>query len=296
MTRRPVLAPGLTIRQRTSDELQIGLTDRHRLTVADTAAVRRTLAVLGRGETPRHDPETRKALRMLAPALRDGDTLLRPGMPASEVAAVSLLHPRSGRARLQARSGSRVATIGDLDDRATTEWFLVRSGLVTSAPGDRPTVALVLSVGPLSRTTSDALVRDAVPHLIVEAVESDVVVGPFVVPGRTACLRCLDAHRAAEDPWHPVLVGTVPQIARHDGVTAPLHSAMVTTALSWAVADLVRYVEGDRPTTWSATVTVAPDRSSLVPRPWLRHPACGCSWAGPDEPAIDQGRSATMGL
>ncbi len=297
MTRRPVLAPGLTVRQRTSDELQIGLTDRHRLRVADTPAVRRTLAALGRGEAPRQDLETRHALRMLTPALRDGDTLLLPGIPASEAAAVSLLHPRSGPARLRARAASRIAVVGSLGDEEGYDAgsFLARSGLVTVAPTDRPEAVLALSSGPLDRGISDRLVRDDVPHLVVEVVESDVVVGPFVVPGRTACLRCLDAHRSSEDPLHPVLVGAVPEVPRHDGVAVPRSAAMVTMALSWATADLVRYVEGDRPATWSATVAFTPGRSGIAPVRWFRHPACGCSWSALAESATQLSRSARMG-
>ncbi len=38
------------------------------------------------------------------------------------------------------------------------------------------------------------------PHLMVRLTEGDAVVGPFVVPGRTACLRCLDAHHADGRP------------------------------------------------------------------------------------------------
>lgn len=292
MTRRPVLAPGLTVRRRTAADLQIGLTGRHRLRVADTPAVRRTLAVLGRGEAPRTDRETRQALAALAPALRDGDTLVQPGIPASEVAAVSLLHPRSAPARLQARRASRIGVLGGLGSLGTeAEPFLTRSGLAL-VPADEAEILLVLAAGPLDRGTSDRLVRDGLPHLLVEAIESDVVVGPFVVPGRTACLRCLDAHRAAADPLHPALVSLPPDQPRQDGVAAPLHAAMATLALSWAVADLVRYVEGERPGTWSATVTCAPDRSTIAPVGWLRHPACGCSWAVSRSTDVD--RSATM--
>lgn len=296
MTRRPVLAPGLTVLQRTSDELQIGLTGRHRLRVADTPAVRRTLAVLTRGEAPRSDPETRQALRALAPALRDGDMLGLPGITASEVAAVGLLHPRSGPARLRARRSARIAVLGSLGSDAALDAgaYLSRSGLGVVGLADGPDALLVLSAGPVPRDLSDELVRNGVVHLVVEAVESELVVGPFVVPGSTACVRCLDAHRSVDDPWHPALVGAEPEVARRDGVPSPLHAAMATLALSWAAADMVRYAEGDRPATWSATVTVAPDRSALAPVPWLRHPACGCSWSGAGEPATDQGASATM--
>ena len=36
--------------------------------------------------------------------------------------------------------------------------------------------------------------------------------------------------------------------------------------------------EGDRPATWSATLTLGADLA-LPRRDWPRHPHCGCSWA-----------------
>jgi len=283
LPRRPVLAPGLSVLQRRGGELQIGLTERHRLRIADTPAVRRTLAVLSRGEAPRTDLETRRALAALEPALRDGDTLVQPGIPAAEVAAVSLLHPDSAPERLRARRTSRIAVLGDLS--IDPEPFLAGSGLGVVPADERPDVTLVLSCGPLDRELSDRLVRDRRPHLVVEAVESEIVLGPFVVPGRTACLRCLDAHQATEDPLHPALVTAPPQTERRDGVALPVHAAMAAMALGWATADLVRYVEGDQPASWSATVTFAPHRPAITPSPWLRHPGCGCSWAEAAEEA-----------
>lgn len=280
LPRRPVLAPGLTVLQRRGDELQIGLTERHRLRVPDTPAVRRTLSVLGRGEAPRTDLETRRALAALAPVLRDGDTLGQPGIPASEVAAVSLLRPGSASERLRARRSSRIAVLGDLG--SDPDPLLVASGLgpVVDGPAD---VTLLLSRGPLDRELSDRLVREGAAHLVVEAVESEVVLGPFVVPGRTACPRCLDLHQTSDDPLYPALISAQPQTQRRDGVAAPVHAAMAAMALGWAVADLVRYVEGDRPASWSATVTFAPDRPMIAPSPWLRHPGCGCSWSSVGE-------------
>lgn len=292
MTRRPVLAPGLHVRQRGSAELQVGLTEQHRLRLTDSPGLRRTLAVLARGEAPRSDRETQRALRMLAPVLRDGGTLVHPGVPAGEVAAVSLLHPRTATARLQARRSARVAVLGDLGIDPVP--FLERSGL---RPCDDPAygdVVLALATGPLDRQLSDRLHRSHTPHLVVEAIESQIVLGPFVVPGRTACLRCLDAHLSAADPQHQSLVNTAPGTLRNDGVAAPVHAGSAAMALGWAVTDLVRFLEGDRPASWSATVTFTPAQPSIHPTPWPRHPACGCSWPGDPVAPPSQGRSVTL--
>jgi len=44
-----------------------------------------------------------------------------------------------------------------------------------------------------------------VPQLVVRMADELGLVGPLVLPGRTACLRCLDLHRAAADPHWPTV-------------------------------------------------------------------------------------------
>jgi len=113
------------------------------------------------------------------------------------------------------------------------------------------------------------------------ATVTALVIGPFVVPGRTACLRCVDAHRTDADPSWPLLVRQYAAASirdRVDGAPEPVDPLLAALALAWAARDLATYVDGRRPSTWSATITVQPDLSELETRSWLRHPACGCSW------------------
>ena len=65
---------------------------------------------------------------------------------------------------------------------------------------------LVAAGGEPVRETSTRYVRADVPHLLVRDAGARVTVGPFVEPGRTACLRCVDAHVGEGDPRRPVLV------------------------------------------------------------------------------------------
>ncbi|MFL6160554.1 MAG: TOMM precursor leader peptide-binding protein [Marmoricola sp.] len=292
MTRRPVLAPGLPVLHRSSTELQIGRTERYRLRIDDSPAVRRTLAVLDRGETPRSDTETRRVLTELAPVLRDGDALFRPGVPPTEVAAVTLRHPTTAAARLAGRQAARVLVEGDLVVDPRPLLALSALGPAVNDPG----VVLLLSRGEADRDRLDQLLRDRTPHLLVRAIESEVVLGPFVVPGRTACVRCLDLHRAGTDPLHPSLVSARAETPRHDGVPEPVDAALAAIALGWAVRDLAAYAEGDRPSTWSATVRLTVDGTSFATTGWLRHPHCGCSWIEPAPGTDDdEDRSVTIG-
>ena len=100
----------------------------------------------------------------------------------------------------------------------------------------------------------DPLVRDEVPHLLVRDHGHEVVVGPFVAPGRTACLRCVDCHLGELDPRRGL---AVEQAATQQPLVAPpVDATLRAVALSLAVRDLVTFVEGDQPATWSATITV----------------------------------------
>ena len=151
----------------------------------------------------------------------------------------------------------------------------------TTASAD---VVLVAGVGEPDRDLLDPYVRDGVPHLVVRLTEGDAVVGPFVVPGRTACLRCVDAHHAVADPRWPLLVAQ--QAARtsrlrDDAVPEPVDPALAHLALAWAARDLFSHAAGRLPASWSATIRLPPDLAEAEAVAWLRHPECGCWWNEP---------------
>lgn len=135
---------------------------------------------------------------------------------------------------------------------------------------DAPAVLLVLRDGPVPRRLLDETFRDGTPHLLVSAEPGSVTVGPFVEPGRTACLRCVDAHLAQGDPRRSLLLEDV-------DLPVPRDPALHPIALAWAAADLAAWADGRTPSTWSATVRI--DADLVVHRTaWRRHPSCGCAW------------------
>jgi hypothetical protein len=101
------------------------------------------------------------------------------------------------------------------------------------------------------------------------------------VPGATACLRCIDAHRGIEDPHH-VAVTTryvrATSLPRADGVPDVPDPTLATLALSWAVRDVAAHATGVEPSTWSRTLSLGARPTELRQETWLRHPECGCSW------------------
>ena len=67
------------------------------------------------------------------------------------------------------------------------------------------------------------------------------------------------------------------QLARST-VVSPCDPTLWQVATGWAVHDLVRWLDGEQPSTWSTTITLGPGLAPEV-RVHRRHPRCGCGWA-----------------
>ena len=294
-----MLLPGLQVLRPTRGELQIGLRPGRQVRIPDTEPVRRTLDHLLRGEAPPPGREADGVLAALAPVLVDGTGLLDPRADAGDVAAAALRDPSGYTGRLAARHATTVRVLGTLGVPAADPRPLLHAAGVRTDDGatgepaaDGPAcVTLLLCVGDVDRALLDPLLRRRQPHLLVRLDGGDALVGPFVVPGRTACLRCLDAHEAVRDPRAAALRlrHARPDDVRADGVAEPVDSALAALAVAWAVRDLVSAVDGELPPSWSATVRLPATLTPVTQTEWRRHPACGCSWL-PDEQL-----SSTMG-
>ena len=145
-----------------------------------------------------------------------------------------------------------------------------------------PRVAALVGVGEPPRELVDGWMRGGVPHVLLRLTEGVATLGPFVVPGRTACVRCLDAHHTDTDPSWPLLVEQYARLSaneRSDGVPEPVDGLLVQVAVAWAARDLTSFLEDRTPSTWSTTIRFDPHLTSLETRSWLRHPDCGCAWS-----------------
>ncbi|WP_141014009.1 hypothetical protein [Nocardioides sambongensis] len=273
--RRERLKPGRPVLRRDATTLQIGL-DAAGVLLPDTPDVRRLLAdldPLGTPLPPEDAPLAPTGRYDALPVLEHARDALRAAGHLEEV------HPPP-RPATTTRDGFWAVTdtvaldIGDPSVRSAVERLVEQAGL--RVDDTRPAARLVVSQGPLRREVVDDLVRTQTPHLLVSSLQGARRVGPFVVPGRTACLRCVDAHEAAGDPRRPLLIEQAARAAR----LRPEPSDPVTdaVALSWAVRDLACFVRGGEPATWSATLDLEPLAPGPGLRRWLRHPYCGCAW------------------
>jgi bacteriocin biosynthesis cyclodehydratase domain-containing protein len=285
----PMLLPGTHLLRRADDRYQAGLGDgvvlprpltRPSDLVNDQAAaddlVRRGLAVaddrITREAFPAEaggDAWHRHTVAALARRVgnRVGDALA--GRSQQLIVVQPFGHP------LSERLADDLLTLGDRAGLALSRARRIRAR--------RPTLIHVLvGVGEPARHLLDRWLHVGRPHLVVRMVEGQALVGPYVVPGRTACLRCVDSWLADDDPSWPLLVEQYARASaadRPDGIPEPVDAALASLAVAWAVRDLATLAEGDVPTTWSSTVRVAADLSVIETRAWPPHPRCGCRWA-----------------
>ncbi len=293
---RWVLRPGAPVLRRDATTVQVGLDHPSRVLLPDSAAVRTLLSDL-RDQTGRAGPGARSPEAACWARLRAADLLVpvagparaaAPGAPDGVAAGVL----RATRAwagtdaerRVAARAAMRVRLSGPGDLAVAAGRLLRGTGVVVldhaGGPGgagvggaaDGAGLVVVAVDGEVRRGVVDPLVAHGTPHLVLWARGGLPRVGPLVVPGVTACLRCLDAHDAEDDPRRPLLLE---QAA--DQPPDPHDPVLAALAAAWAARDVLRLAEGVTPTTWSATLTVTPDGPPVV-RSLARHPHCGCAW------------------
>ena len=301
---RPALKPGLLPVWRDRDTLQIGIDSRRAVALTGMAGIAWVIGLLDGSRDraqviqvvvdrglPAEVAERVLALLATAGALDDFPAgTLRVLTPpqrarlAAELATVSLAHgDGDGGARTLARRlAAQIRVHGGGRIGAGIASLLATSGVgrVTRAdagdddpqPPDRtrPDLAVLVGRPPLELRAS--LMREQIPHLAVSADEAIGIVGPLVIPGRTACLRCLDLTRTDRDPAWPLilaqLTGRAPDPLACD---APLAAAVAAQAAAQALAFIDRAAGGRggdqwHPGTCPARLAVAPQNVAAPSR------------------------------
>jgi hypothetical protein len=199
-------------------------------------------------------------------------------------------------------AASGVAWVSCLDNGTAEAADVAPAGLSVAdigAPRCGGAASAVHRIAPEARTVNDArrppdlavitgwpdpvlvaaLMRDRVPHLVVRAEEAIGVVGPFVLPGRSACVRCLDLWKTERDPaWPRILAqasaGEPPSATQ--ACDTVLAAATAALAAAQALAFLDRCVP---PAAVGGTLELVLPDWQWQRRGWPPHPACTCGAA-----------------
>ena len=139
---------------------------------------------------------------------------------------------------------------------------------------------LVVLIGtPVPELTS-MLMRDRITHLAASAGEAIGVVGPLVVPGQSACLRCLDLTRTDRDPAWPLILA---QLAGRQADPPACDAALAAAVAALATTQALSFI--DRPgrtgPATNGTLELVLPAWQWRRRTWPPHRDCACARSGP---------------
>ncbi len=150
----------------------------------------------------------------------------------------------------------------------------VAPDVCTEADGNRPDLVVLTDVNDPGLIAE--LMAERVPHLTATAAEAIGVVGPLVMPGRSACLRCLDLTRRDRDPAWPLLAA---QIAGRGPATPACDAVLATAVAAQATGQALGFIDrsGPEPTVTNGTLELVLPDWRWRRRTWPTHSECGCA-------------------
>lgn len=292
---RPMVRPGLHILRRDMRTLQLGLEWPGIAAVVDSPSVRAVLdavdgfrdvagVVLAAASHGVDADDATAAVEALvdAGALVD-QAVLRPArVDEATWASMWLLAGRTSTAAavLALRRTSRVYVdgTGRIADQVRA---LVGAEEIALQPGrEGATLVVIASDHEPSRAAADDAMSDGRPFLCVGVRELVGVVGPFVVPGRTACVRCVDLSRADLEPWWSTLVDSANHNPPASGCCPP---SLAAVTAGYAAQEVALWASGALPVSCDALVEIPHGLGRVHTLGYERHPYCGCGWFGEQE-------------
>jgi hypothetical protein len=149
------------------------------------------------------------------------------------------------------------------------------AGLRVCRDPSEATVGVLAGDREPARDLSDAVMHSGTPHLWAYVRDLVGVVGPFVVPGTTPCLRCVDAAHTELDPAWPTLLQSAETKPLR---VAPCDAVLATLVGAWAVQEIALWASDVRPPTYGCVIEVPQGWGPAEAAKYEPHPACGCGW------------------
>ncbi|MDR8412770.1 ThiF family adenylyltransferase [Nonomuraea sp. 3-1Str] len=154
-----------------------------------------------------------------------------------------------------------------------TPSVLVRAGGPYLGDGThRPDLVILAPVEPLDLLLVNELAELGIPHLLVSAFEGHGSVGPLVLPGRTACLHCLDLTRRDRDPGWAMVTA---RLGGYPPGEVACDTTLATVVAAAATGHALAHLDGHASAVTNSTADVTPDWR-WGSTPWTPHPECRC--------------------
>lgn len=288
---RPVLRPGSPLLRRDPTHLQLGTEPGHALVFDEDD---RLIALLGALDGVRTADDS-ELDGPLIDALYAGGVVVDSEVWRAEAGleneAAHLLTRGVGaettRRHLAARRAAKVRIVGGGAVSDSVAGLLDTSGVGSISLGSQPSrtddLVIMAVDGEAARELGDECLRADVPHLVAAVRDGCGVIGPLVVPGHTACLRCVDAERSTVDAAWPAIVAQLsqPLATPATGSLVRAVSAVLDAAVAAVtVRDALAQLAGEAAITHNASLRIGPDLAHLRRRTWSLRPECGCTLLG----------------
>lgn len=289
---RLILRPGLQVLRRDVRTLQFGLDWPGLATMPDSPAVRAVLRAVDGCRTPEEvvaaavSTEPGVDRSAVADAL---DAMLTSGVVVDQAKTTRDRVSETGWAALWLLAGPGGEPAELLRRRRTTfahvrgagqvadsvRQALTRSEIPPTARAADADLVVMASDSEPDRDIGDTAMHRSIPHVWVWVRELVGVVGPFVTPGNSACLRCIDEARTDLDSAWPALVASTLAHPTPVPACAPVLAALVA---AFAVHELEVFASGLVPQTWGRIVEIPHGYGVVALQPYEPHPRCGCGW------------------
>lgn len=288
---RPTLRPGMHVVRRGPGHLQLGWEWPGVAALADDAVARAVLACVdGFRDTAgvllaatalgvdRTAADRVLSALVEAGALVDADASRPADVTAGCWAGLWLLSGSDSSApELRARRAAHpVFVCGDGEIAAHVRRLLADEQVPVVGDPGRSTFGVLASDGEPVSSAVDAEMRRGLPFLSVSVRELVGMVGPFVLPGRSACPRCVDITRAQRQ--HCWRWATESMRRAEERPACPPALAAVTAA--YAAQEAALWAGGQQPVTCDAVVEIAYGLGEVQTVAYPQHPECGCGWVG----------------
>lgn len=205
-------------------------------------------------------------------------------LAAAGVGSVDVLDEVAGAPQDTGVGASGLGDVGRSRGQVARERLLGCAPSTAAGPFARVDLVVLAPARPDQLEGSRQLVPPGVPHLLAEVRETVGVVGPMVLPGRTACLHCLDLTRSDLDPDWPVLAAQLSQPSR---ARTPCDGPLALSVASQAAMQALALLDGTTdPASLGGTLELALPDWRWRRRSWPVHPDCGCAPAPPADVSL----------